>query len=472
MSINAAMQSGVTALAANATALATISNNIANSNTAGFKRVLTNFTDLVSGTGSNKNAFSSGGVVAVNRQAVTNQGELNSNTAGYSLGIDGQGFFVVSDGTQTLSSGSSLLFSRDGSFTPDTEGNLVNAGGFYLEGWPADTSGNITTSATDVSLLAPINVTNVNRKPEASTAMQFKANLNAATPVSTGAATYNASTSPMSTYATSPLTSTKPDSTISASISDSLGQEHSITISLIKMPTSTVAGQTQWSYEISSPDVTSGGTPDLHQIGTGSLFFDSNGNMNFTDSTGPLFSGYTIAASGATGAVGTPAWNSSVGAGAQTISMGFNQTTPASSTSVLTQTTGDSTTTSIKANGTEFGTLSKVEIGKNGLVTAIYNNGNTRVLAQVAVATFLNANGLTSVTGNAYQVSTDSGAFSLKTPGSGGSGTIEANTLEASTVDLAQEFTGLITTQRAYSAASKIVTTADEMLQELLSIKR
>ena len=132
MSINSAMQSGITALAANSTALATISNNIANSNTTGYKRIQTNFTDLVSGTWT-KSSFTSGGVVAVNRQTTTNQGELNNDTSGYSLGIDGQGFFVVSDSANAITSGSSLLFTRDGSFTTDGQGRIVNAQGNLVQ---------------------------------------------------------------------------------------------------------------------------------------------------------------------------------------------------------------------------------------------------------------------------------------------------------------------------------------------------
>jgi flagellar hook protein FlgE len=485
MSINSAMQSGVTALAANSTALATISNNIANSNTTGYKRILTNFTDLVSGSAS-KSSFSSGGVVAVNRQTTTNQGELNNNTSGYSLGIDGQGFFVVSDTAEDLTSGSSLLFTRDGSFTTDTKGNLVNAGGFYLEGWPADSSGNINTSATDINMLAPINVAALSKAIEATTKVTFNANLDAETPVSDQAAAYDPTdpTLAMSTYDATTATGTKPDSTISTTISDSLGQQHNVTISMIKKGISTTAptvGETEWAYEISSKDVISGGTPDLHQISTGSLFFKQDGTLDTGDvangvaspSTGGLMDPTLniIGASGDTAA--TVRWDDTVGAAAlPSLTFGYDVNSVTNNDSILTQITGDSTTVSVKANGTEFGTLAKVEIGKDGIVKAIYNNGNSRTLAQVALATFLNANGLTPVTGNAYAVSTDSGAFLLKTPGQSGSGTLEADTLEASTVDLAQEFTGLITTQRAYSAASKIVTTADEMLQELLAIKR
>ncbi|MFT4074340.1 MAG: flagellar hook protein FlgE [Asticcacaulis sp.] len=491
MSINSAMQSGVTALAANATALATISNNIANSNTTGYKRVTTSFTDLVSGT-SNKHSYTSGGVVSVNRQSNTNQGELNSDTSGYSLGINGQGFFAVSDAAGNVDSSSSLLFTRDGSFTTDTEGNLVNSGGYYLQGWPADSSGNITTSATDANLLAPINVSDLANAASATTAVTFTANLDSNTAISdavssgdydatSAVAASDTSTTPvtyskaMSIYDASTGAGTKPDGTISASISDSLGQEHTVTISLLKGNVVTDSsdpayGMTQWYYEVSSDDVTSDN--GLNQIDTGSLYFDSNGNLSTDASTygGTLpnllsDSGFSIGASSETSGVH---WNTDVGADAQAITMGFGT----SGTSSITQLAGDTTTKSISANGTEFGSLSNVEISKDGLVTAIYNNGHTRDLAQIAVATFLNPNGLTAVSGNAYKVSTDSGAYSLKVPGENGAGSVEADTLEASTVDIAQEFTGLITTQRAYSAASKIVTTADDMLQELLAIKR
>ncbi|MDI7775491.1 flagellar hook protein FlgE [Asticcacaulis sp. EMRT-3] len=491
MSINSAMQSGITALAANSTALGTISNNIANSNTTGYKRILTSFTDLVSG-GAEKSSFSSGGVVAVNRQTTTNQGELNNDTGGYSMGVNGQGFFVVSDSSAPVTSGSSLLFTRDGSFTPDTQGNLVNAGGYYLEGWPADTSGNIDTSATDQSKLSPINVSDLANKPAASTAITFAANLNSMTPVSTAASTtyaagsngppavspvgYSASDplTAMSTYDATTNTGTKPDSTISTTISDSLGQAHTVTISLLK------TGPSTWSYEVSSPDITSGNTAivpsspaataDLHQLGTGTLTFDGSGNL--TSTTGILSTGIAVAAAGTTGTTAAPAWAASTGAAGTVAGTPLTFGLGTGGKSTITQVNSDSTTTSVKANGTEFANLAKVNIGTDGVVTAVYQNGDTRTLAQVALATFLNSNGLTPVTGNAYQVSTDSGAFLLKTPGSNGAGSIDPNTLEASTVDLAQEFTGLITTQRAYSAASKIVTTADQMLQELLSLKQ
>ena len=138
----------------------------------------------------------------------------------------------------------------------------------------------------------------------------------------------------------------------------------------------------------------------------------------------------------------------------------------------MTQFNSQSVVQSVNTNGTAFGNLTNIEVDDEGYVSAIFDNGVTRRIAQVAVATFSNPNGLKGVNGNAYRVTNESGTYSLKTPGQGGAGSIAPSTLEASTVDLSTEFTGLITTQRAYSASSKIITTADQMLEELLSIKR
>ncbi|EGF91443.1 flagellar hook protein flgE [Asticcacaulis biprosthecium C19] len=474
MTINRAMQSGVTALAANASALSTISNNIANANTTGYKRVTTNFTNLVSGT-SGTATYASNGVTAAVQQNMTARGELNAASSGYSLGIDGQGFFVTSDTSDAINQGSTMLFTRDGSFNTDTSGYLRNAAGLYLQGWQADSSGTVNPSSTDITRLGPINVANIANRAESTTRVSFDANLDSSTDISDAAAngTYDATsaTAAMSVYDAAAGIGTKPDSTVSMTVSDSLGQQHTVTMSLLKRGTD-AANNTLWDYEVWSPDVTD--TAGLAQLATGTLAFNPDGTLDLAASTtndatgapGAFTSDYTIGASNSTAA---PRWNNSFGAAGQSLSMGLSGASP---TSEITHLAGDSTTTRLTANGTEFGLLTKVEIDKDGIVTAIYNNGNTRTLAQVALATFINANGLTPISGNAFTVSSQSGGFTLREPGEGGAGNLAPAALEASTVDLAQEFTGLITTQRAYSAASKIITTSDEMLQELLALKR
>lgn len=138
----------------------------------------------------------------------------------------------------------------------------------------------------------------------------------------------------------------------------------------------------------------------------------------------------------------------------------------------LTQLAGNYTTNFVHQDGAKYGNYTGVSVGTDGIVTAIFDNGETRAIAQIPIATFVDVNSLEVMTGNAYIETTGSGTAILRTAGESGAGTIASSSLEQSTVDIAQEFTNMITTQRAYSAASKIITTADSMLEELLTIKR
>ena len=127
---------------------------------------------------------------------------------------------------------------------------------------------------------------------------------------------------------------------------------------------------------------------------------------------------------------------------------------------------------SVSSDGASAGNIVGVSVDANGVVSALFDNSQVRKIAEVAIATFPNANGLTPISGNAYTASLPAGQVTLKSPGVGGAGKIAPSSLEASTVDLSTEFTGLITTQKAYSASSKIITTADTMLDELINIIR
>lgn len=138
----------------------------------------------------------------------------------------------------------------------------------------------------------------------------------------------------------------------------------------------------------------------------------------------------------------------------------------------LTQLAGKYTTNYTTQDGAKYGSYTGVSVSEDGIVTAIFDNGETRAIAQIPIATFVDANSLEALTGNIWIETTASGNATLRTAGDGGAGTIAASSLEDSTVDIASEFTDMITTQRAYSAASKIITTADSMLEELLTIKR
>jgi flagellar hook protein FlgE len=207
-----------------------------------------------------------------------------------------------------------------------------------------------------------------------------------------------------------------------------------------------------------------------NQLSTGTLSFNQDGSINLANST-VFGSGNTsptldFGASGTTPTTATGyAWGNSLGIAAQKISLNL-----ATSTGGITQLDSATLTQSIEADGTAFGSLNNVSIDSNGFVTATYSNGVSKQIAQVALATFSNPDGLTAVTGDAYQVSTTSGSFNLKAPGSAGAGTITPDSLEASTVDLSSQFASLITTQQAYSASAKVLTTADNMEQALIQV--
>jgi flagellar hook protein FlgE len=267
----------------------------------------------------------------------------------------------------------------------------------------------------------------------------------------------------MSDYALDPTKGVKPDFEIQVPVSDSKGGQRTVTLSLIKGP-----GPNEWYAELRAKP----GDLDNNangQISSGKITFTTDGKLN---SVGNLFGGVTptainIGASDPLATGTAPRWADGLGIDSQDIQIDL-----ASAAGGLTQFNSQSVVQSVNTNGTAFGNLTNIEVDDEGYVSAIFDNGVTRRIAQVAIATFSNPNGLKGVNGNAYRVTNESGTYSLKTPGQGGAGVIAPSTLEASTVDLSTEFTGLITTQRAYSASSKIITTADQMLEELLSIKR
>ncbi|MDC7685128.1 flagellar hook protein FlgE [Asticcacaulis sp. BYS171W] len=453
MSLSSVMLTGVSGLAATSTALSGISNNIANVNTTAYKRIETNLSATV--TSSAGTTYTGSGVSASTSMSVSQAGALQTTTSALDMAIDGNGFFVVSD---TSAAGSASLYTRDGSFSVDADGYLVNASGYYLQGWTADSSGNVTTGGL-TSQLSAIRIPTSGDDPEATTEVSLSANLNSTTEAYTGE--YDISTGlSMTSYDAEAGTGVEPDFEITIPVSDSQGGEHSLTLSFLKSETAN-----EWTVELWSDDVSGGYGADGNIIKTGTISFNEDGSIN-TDSLNAFLGseGSTISIGASSDESGGLHWNSDLGIEGQAITLDISDG--------LTQMASASTVNSVEANGTVFSDVTDVQIGEDGTVTAVYEDGSTRTIAQVALATFVNADGLKAVSGNAYKATSASGSYTLKTPGSEGAGSLTASALEASTVDLATEFTDLITVQRAYSASSKIITTADEMLQELISLKR
>lgn len=467
MSINSAMLAGVSGLTANSAALAAISDNIANVNTVGYKRSQSQFQTIVTSQAA-AGAYSAGGVQATTRAYVSQQGLLQRTSSNTDLGIAGQGFFVATQKSEDLDSTDARLFTRAGSFQVDDLGYLRNAAGLYLQGWVADTDGVITVDPSDISRLSSINVGTVGGAAEQTTRVGINANLKSSQPLSSELGTYDPALNSMAMYDPETGAGVKPDFEIQMPISDSKGGQRTIAISFLKSTT-----PNEWYAEIRAvpaSDVVTGAGLANGQIRVGVVAFTSDGRLDldnttlFADPDNPMIA---IGPSSGT-APGAGAVNWAAGLGIDTQDVDFEFATGAGG---LTQYDSQSVVQAITTNGTTFGNLTNIEIDEEGFVTAIFDNGITRRIAQVAVATFANPDGLRSVSGNAYRVSDSSGTFNLKAPGTGGAGLLSPSTLESSTVDLSAEFTGLITTQRAYSASSKIITTADEMLAELLRIK-
>jgi flagellar hook protein FlgE len=478
MSLNSAMQTGVSGLTANSQALSTISNNIANVNTVGYKQSENEFETLVTGTGPQA-AANSGGVIDLNRQLIDQQGQLTQTNSPLDLAISGQGFFVTTSQATNLTPTDPRLFTRAGSFTVNNQGYLVNAAGLVLQGWPADANGVITPNPSNLSSLQSINVSQVGGAVSPTTQIGVNANLNASQTISAaataagavpvGAGAYTPATNSMAMWESNNATGVQPDYSVQVPVSDSQGGQHNVQLDLLK---SSVPNE--WYAEliaVPASDVTDGAGLANGQIATGMIAFTPTGQIDPAKTT--IFNAanpsITLGASagGAPGA-GQVNWASSLGIAAQTITL--NLAGGSGSTGGLTQLDSPSNTQSITTNGTQFGNLTNVEIDKNGIVTAVFSNGVTRSLAQVAIATFPDPNGLTPVSGDAFQVSQNSGTYTLEQPGAGNAGQIDPSTLESSTVDLSSQLTQLITSQSAYSASSKIITTANQMMQTLLSV--
>lgn len=467
MSINSAMLAGVSGLTANSAALAAISDNIANVNTVGYKRSQSQFQTIVTSQAA-VGAYSAGGVQATTRAYVSQQGLLQRTSSNTDLGIAGQGFFVATQKAEDLDSTDARLFTRAGSFQVDDLGYLRNAAGLYLQGWVADTDGVITVDPSDISRLSSINVGTVGGAAEQTTRVGINANLKSSQALSSELGTYDPALNSMAMYDPETGAGVKPDFEIQMPISDSKGGQRTIAVSFLKSAT-----PNEWYAEIRAvpaSDVVTGAGLANGQIRVGVVAFTSDGRLDldnttlFADPQNPMIA--IGPSSGAAPGAGAVNWAAGLGIDTQDVDFEF-----ATGAGGLTQYDSQSVVQAITTNGTAFGNLTNIEIDEEGFVTAIFDNGITRRIAQVAVATFANPDGLRSVSGNAYRVSDSSGTFNLKAPGTGGAGLLSPSTLESSTVDLSSEFTGLITTQRAYSASSKIITTADEMLAELLRIK-
>jgi len=447
MSLYDAMMIGVAGLDANSRALSISSSNIANVNTVGYKTSNSAFATMLASAGGGA-GVSDASVMANAQQNIVQQGLLMSTSSSTDLAISGNGFFRVST---TPNLGGQALYTRAGSFQPDADGNLENTSGLYLMGWPI--SGNTGPSTTDPNALQAINLSNLAGKGEATTSISLQQNLQAS---ATADSTYNVNDMTNNVVA--------PDFTRTINVYDTQGGSQPVQVSYIK------TGANTWQYEVaydgSASNITGNGSngTNVNPIATGTLQFDSNGALvSTTDTT----NGANSTSTDGSANIVIP-FNASSGLQPQTINLDFGTPGKSDGTS---QFDTDSVLTNANVDGAVFGQVTGVKIDSDGTVNANYSNGLSEAVFKIPLVTFANPDGLSSISGNAFAQTAQSGTAMINPAGTGGSGTIASNSLEGSTVDLATEFTNMITTQRAYSASARVVTTASQMLDTLMQMQ-
>lgn len=418
-------------LNADSTAMNTIANNLANMNTTAFKAQTTNFADMfyqqIGSNGAGDSIEQGEGIKVASNSTDFSQGSYDtSGTTSSDVALDGNGFFVVSDG-------STNMLTRDGSFTQDTNGNLVTSNGLAVMGYPA-TNGIVDTSAPLSAINVPLG--GQIQPAQATTSIGVTANLDSASAAGT----------------TFPAT---------VSVYDSLGQAHTVTITYEQTGTNT------WSYSAALPatDFTSGTSTPI----TGTLSFDDDGNLSQVTQTTPAASGPTTVGTASGDISSIPLKFSGLADGAADLSIGWNLLGSAGTPTISQEDTA-STQTAGTANGYAAGVCSGFTIGSDGTVSATYSNGQTEAVGQLAVGSVTNQQGLTMQGNGDYSTTLASGQVTEGTAGTGGLGTVQDSTLEESNVNISAEFSDLIIAQRAFEANSKSVTTFDTITQETINM--
>ena len=434
MTISSSLNAGVAGLAANASRLATIADNIANSATNGYKRAVADFSSLVIESG--EGTYSAGGVRVTTQRLIDQPGALASTNNATDLAVRGRGFLPVTTESSLLNSiGDFPLFlATTGSFRTDEEGFLRTSSGVTLMGWPAAADGTIPTFARDTGDgLEPVQI-NVNQfTSEPTTRIDLGVNL-PATETEFGAAG-------------DPLD-------LSVEYFDNLGTSQAINIEF--SPTVPAAPGSSNTWTVTLTDSASNGAV----IGEYEIVFDD------TRGSGGTIASVTTISGGAYDPL-TGAFQVNVAGGPISVNIGS-----VGSGLGLTQLSDSFAPTSILKDGSPVGNLISVDVDANGFVRANFDIGITRTIYQIPLIDLPNPNGLISEDNQMYRTSADSGSIFLWDAGDGPTGDVVSYALEESATDVAGELTQLIQTQRAYSSNAKVIQTVDEMLQETTNIKR
>jgi flagellar hook protein FlgE len=406
---------GVSGLNVNSQALSVIGDNIANVNTTAFKSSRSSFANILSQSLTGTGASEIGrGVEFWTTTPMWSQGTIENTTNPTDMAINGRGFFTLRDST------GAYFYSRAGDFSFDRDGYLINPDGLFVQGYEVLS---VNPDGTlNLGVVSDVNVPDQSTDPPSATT-GFTMDVN----VDAGAAD-------LDTYATTLI------------VYDSLGNGIPMTITFEKQTAN------QWDATVGVPAGTLGGGGSITIIDN---TFNFNGDGSLQNGTDP-----TITING-------------LASGASPMSINWDVFDTAGATNGdLTQYANPSVTTFQTQDGYTSGVLRGVQVDESGVVTGSYSNGQLTPLFQVVLSDFPNYYGLSKMGKNLYAESRDSGQAMPGTPQSGRLGSISPSAIEMSNVDLAQEFVKMITTQRAFQANSRVITTSDEILSELLNIKR
>ena len=434
MSIFGALSTAVSGLSAQSSAFSNISDNVANSQTTGFKRIDTNFVDYL--TTSTQTRNDSGSVVAHPEYQNEVQGTITQSSNPLALAINGQGFFQVSQEIGVSPGGATLspqaIYTRNGNFTLDSSGYLVNGSNQVLNGWTVDP----VTGAANQNQVVPIKIDQGSFSPVATSSVTLAANL------------------PASPASTKPVSS-------SVDIYDAKGTLHTVSLNW------TQKGTDDWTVSINAPDA----VPPA--LGAAEVKFGAaSGNGVAAGTVGSITSpsGTVTASSFSANGAATLGFTADFGSGPQAVSLGLGAYGGASG---VTQFAG--TTYALRGltqNGIPPGAFKNVTTQPSGAIVVNYDNGQSRTVAQVPIIAFSNADQLQRQDGQGFTATVGSGVALAQDASTAGSGSLVTNSTESSNVDIASEFTKLIVAQRAYSANAKMVTTADDLLTQTIDMKR
>jgi flagellar hook protein FlgE len=427
--------SGRSGISSHGSAIAIVGDNISNSSTIGFKTSRAEFADLLAGGQSSGRVIGSGSQLnAVS--TIMAQGTMEFTSRPLDLAIDGNGFFVVADGAQRF-------YTRAGNFKVDSAGFIVNQDNLAVLGFPSGGNG----------ALEPININTVSQNSVATTEVVISGNVNASSTVIPAASIPTVSPVGQNTSTTTykDLSDAAAFSTV-VNVFDSLGAQHTVTFFYFRTAanpnTYTVRGYVN-SEEVDTTG-TARGLPRLISAGATtdiSMTFDGTG----TRTNAP--------ASGAADMAASIAWNNGSAASAMDISM-----------NPFTSFSAPSNVLSITQDGQGVGSVTSVSIQQNGDIFAILDNGQSSIIGAVGLVDFSNAEGLTRIGKNLLQKSPESGEPIIGRPDTGKLGALQSGSIELSTVDIANEFVKLITLQRGFQASSRIITTINQLLNDIIQL--